>query len=115
YFRDIEERIINDIVQNKNDFVLSTGGGAVLSKKTSALLTRHTKTIWLKTSLENIIKRDTKKDDHPMLAGSDRVKVLSQLYIKRLDLYSFADIIVDTDNKTAPKTADEILKLINSD
>lgn len=115
YFRDIEEKIINDIVKNKNNFVLSTGGGAVLSERTSALLKERTKTIWLKSSLESIIKRDTNKNDHPMLAGSDRVKAVSQLYIKRLNLYSFAHITVDTDNKTAAKTADEIIKLINSD
>lgn len=115
YFRDIEEKIIKDIVMSKNNFVLSTGGGAVLSERTSALLKERTKTIWLKTSLENIIKRDTNKDDHPMLAGSDRVKAVSELYLKRTDVYSFADIAIDTDNKTAQKTADEIIKLINSD
>jgi len=115
YFRDIEERIINDIVRNNNNFVLATGGGAVLSEKTSALLKEYTKTIWLKTSLESIIKRDTKKDDHPMLAGRDRVKAVRELYLKRTDVYSFADIDVDTDNKTAAQTADGIIKLINSD
>ena len=50
-----------------------------------------------------------------MLADGDRVKAVRQLYTKRQNLYSFADIIVDTDNKTAIETADEILKLINSD
>lgn len=115
YFRDIEEKIINDIVQNKNNFVLSTGGGAVIRENTVKLLKEHTTAIWLKTSLENIIKRDSKKDDHPKLAGKNREEAIKELYVQRIHLYSFADITVDTDNKTAPKTADEIVKLINSD
>lgn len=114
YFRDIEEKIISDIVENKNNFVLATGGGAVISGKTAKLLKENTTTIWLRASLESIINRDSKKDDHPMLAGKDRYRAVKELYTRRIDLYSFADAEVNTDNKTAEKTVDEIVKIINS-
>lgn len=115
YFRDIEEKIINDIVQNKNDFVLSTGGGAVVRDSTIKLLEENTTVIWLKTSLESIIKRDNRKKEHPLFEGEQREETIKKLFSQRINSYAFADITVDTDNKAAKKTVNEILNLINSD
>lgn len=115
YFRTIEEKIIKEIVLNKTDFVLSLGGGAALSKSTVKLLKENAVTVWLKTSIENILKRDNNSQTRPLLNGTDRVKTIKELYDKRQRFYSFADIIIITDNKDQNQTAQEILNIIKSD
>jgi len=112
YFREIEENTIKDIVLNNNDFVLSLGAGAAQNKNTVKLLKNNTITVWLKTSVENIIKRSEDDHERPLLNGADRVDIIRSLYNKRAGLYDFADIAVSTDNETPNQTANRVIKMI---
>jgi shikimate kinase len=79
------------------------------------LLKKHTTTVWLKTSVQSTISRGSLSDfaGRPLLLCADKDSSVAELYLKRQGLYSFADIIIQTDGKNQEQVADEILNLIN--
>jgi shikimate kinase len=99
-FRTRESRMLAELVRREN-IVLATGGGAVLSPENRALLTRNGMVIYLRAAVADLWKRTRHDKNRPLLRTSEPVAKLEQLYTQRDPLYrEIADIIVDTGDQS---------------
>ncbi|PVX31682.1 shikimate kinase [Pasteurella langaaensis DSM 22999] len=114
-FRKREERIINELTQ-KQGIVLSTGGGAVLSKDNRNYLSARGIVIYLETTVDKQFERTQRDKKRPLLQGAeDPRKVLEDLAKVRNPLYEeVADITLPTDEQSAKLMANQIIDLIDN-
>ena len=116
HFRKLETEIVKDLSQ-KDDLVISTGGGLVLKKENNALLQENGKIVFLRATLETLAKRLKVNGERPLLQTStenlrDR---LARLLKERAPVYEHvADYVVDVDDKTPEDIAKEIVALVNA-
>lgn len=96
-FRDIEQRVIADLL-TQGPLVLATGGGAVLRTDTRDLLRRvDAKVVYLRASPEELARRLRHDAHRPLLQGRDPLKTLRELFELRDPLYrEVANFVVDT-------------------
>ena len=107
-FRELEIAVAKDL-QHKRKIVLATGGGVVMNKIVLDYLGADGVIVFLKTSYE---KSDSRANKSTRPLFKDAVKA-RELYNFRMPLYErYANMIVETDNKTAEQVADEIAKII---
>jgi len=112
-FRKREEAILKECVL-KNNMVLSTGGGIVLSGDNRRLLKTHGVVIYLETSIDSQESRTSLTNNRPLLQNTEHKKTLQELMLTRGPLYEeIADIIINTDNKSPNKVATEAHSKIN--
>jgi len=112
-FRKREEAILKECVL-KNNMVLSTGGGIVLSGGNRRLLKTHGVVIYLETSIDSQESRTSLTNNRPLLQNTEHKKTLQELMLTRGPLYEeIADIIINTDNKSPNKVATEAHSKIN--
>ncbi len=102
-FRTREEDTIAQLVKRRG-IVLATGGGAVLSPKTRALLRQHGTVIYLRACAEDLWHRTRHDRSRPLLQIGDPKAKLQQLYEQRDPLYrETAHIIIDTAHQSVQK------------
>ena len=95
-FRDREAQVIADIV-GQRDFVLATGGGAVLREASRRLLASAGRVIYLHARPEALFSRIRHDRNRPLLAGADPLDKLRALYAERDPLYrEIADLVIET-------------------
>ncbi|HBO37498.1 MAG TPA: shikimate kinase AroK [Pasteurellaceae bacterium] len=114
-FRKREERIINELTQRQG-IVLSTGGGAVLSKETRNHLSARGIVIYLQTTVDKQYERTQRDKKRPLLQDTeDPRQVLENLAKIRNPLYEeIADITLPTDEQGAKVMATQIVDLIDN-
>lgn len=114
-FRKREERIINELTQ-KQGIVLSTGGGAVLSKENRNHLSARGIVIYLETTVEKQFQRTQRDKKRPLLQEvEDPRQVLEDLAKIRNPLYAeVADITLSTDEQSAKVMASQLIDLIEN-
>lgn len=116
HFRKLETEIIRDLAQ-KDNLILSTGGGLVLKKENNTLLKANGKIVFLRASLDTLAKRLKVDGTRPLLQTStesirDR---LAKLMEERTPIYeSVADCVVDVDGKTPEENAREIVEIVKA-
>ncbi|OOF59516.1 shikimate kinase AroK [Rodentibacter myodis] len=114
-FRKREERIINELTQLQG-IVLSTGGGAVMSKDNRNYLSARGIVIYLETTVDKQFQRTQRDKKRPLLQGTDDPRqVLEDLAKIRNPLYEeIADITLPTDDQNAKVTVNQIVDLIDN-
>ncbi|PXZ38871.1 shikimate kinase I [Avibacterium paragallinarum] len=114
-FRKREERIINELTQ-KQGIVLSTGGGAVMSKENRNHLSARGIVIYLETTVDKQFERTQRDKKRPLLQDvEDPRQVLEELSKIRNPLYQeVADITLPTDDQSAKVMANQIVDLIEN-
>ena len=111
-FRIKETQILKELSQ-KGNFVLSCGGGVVLSKENQEILfNSDILTIYLEASSENIYNRIKNDSSRPLLQVKYPKKEIEKILESRKDLYKKAKIKIKTDDKTPDTITEEILKII---
>lgn len=107
FFRDLESEVALSF-RDARRVVLATGGGIITRPSNmEALKTHGGLVVYLRTSFETITERAGDTSSRPLF--SDKANALD-LYMKRLPIYeSFADIIVDTDDRSEEEVCREIL------
>ncbi|MBQ8658292.1 MAG: shikimate kinase [Clostridia bacterium] len=114
YFRKLETDIVKELSQ-KDNLVISTGGGLVLKSENDKILQENGKIVFLRASLQTLAERLKVDGTRPLLQTStenirDR---LARLLKERSPVYeSVADYIVDVDGKTPDEIADEVVSLV---
>ena len=109
-FRQIETEILKKILLNE-EFIISTGGGVILSPENRKLLFYNDiKTIYLKTSPETIYQRIKNDKKRPLLMVENPKKEIETILNTREQFYLMADKIIETDNKTIEEITEEIIK-----
>lgn len=111
-FRKRETEVIRELCQ-KDDYVLATGGGAVLKQENQRLLRQNSLIVFLNASLDQLYERTSRDRNRPLLQTDKPREKLKQLLQERLPVYTeLADIIVKTDNQSVYQTVNQILEKI---
>jgi len=110
-FRDIETEVIKSFSKNKN-VIISTGGGAVLRQENMDSLRENGVVICLSAAPETILKRTSSNNDRPLLQVENPLKKIKELLKFRMPYYEKADIMINTENKTPLKVAEEIIEKV---
>ncbi len=114
YFRQLETAIVNKLISQNTKAVISTGGGLPITEGNGELLKKLGYVVFLRAKEDTIVKRLARDTERPLLAGGNLDEKTHQLLEYRTPIYEkFADIIVDTDDKSPSEIADEILEKIN--
>jgi len=112
YFREVEKKIIKEIVLRDENIVLSLGGGAFMDEDTQKILQEKAIVIWLNASIDAIIHRVGNKNTRPLLNQKNKREVLEDLAAKRYPIYAKADLKFDTTEENHDTLINKIIKQI---
>ncbi len=113
-FRDLEERVVADVLNSPNPLVVATGGGAPLRESTRRLMKERGVVIRLVASVETISQRmlgdKGTATRRPSLTGdSSPVAEIKRVLAMREPIYrEVATFEVETDGKTLDELVEEI-------
>ena len=95
-FRKRETKLLDELTSMSN-IVLATGGGAVLSLENRATLMERGFVVYLKSGIDQLLKRTSRDSKRPLLQNGDPEVVLKKLLDERGPLYEeVADLVIDT-------------------
>ena len=113
YFREIESDILTKY-SALNEFVISTGGGAVLNQDNKIILNNGYK-IYLKISIDAQYNRVKHRKYRPLLIEGDLKTILKDLDEVRGVIYSdIADLVVDVSYLDKEDVLSSIMNQINN-
>jgi len=119
YFRKIEQQYLKEIILKEENCVISLGGGTpCYSNNMSLLLNKENiKTIYLKVSLNELVKRlFSEKTNRPLITHIEKEEVLLEFVGKHLfersHFYNQAEICVEADKKPKDVTETILTQLI---
>lgn len=113
-FREIESDMIKRLSERENA-VISAGGGAVLRQENMDSFRRKGVIVCLTASPETILKRTCNDSTRPLLQVEDPMKKVKELLEFRRPYYEKADIMIDTEGKTPLQIAEEIIEKVKSE
>ncbi len=103
-FRDLETRILREVLSNKKGIVLATGGGAILRDENIDLLRRNGKIYFIDRPLEALLPTS----DRPLASSAEAIR---RRYEERYDRYcTTADCHINGDG-----SIDEVAERIRKD
>lgn len=113
YFRDCESRLLDELLE-KEDLILSCGGGAVLREENRALMKERGTVILLTASPETIYQRIKENRDRPVLHNRMSIEAIAELMKEREDCYiQAADVTVCTEGKNVDEICNEIERSVS--
>ncbi len=114
YFRKKEIEYLNDILLQKNNFILAVGGGTPCYGSNMSVINNNSTSIYLKSSLKSIYNRlsdKKKKQKRPLISELSNQKLkefIAKHLFERSPFYEQAHYTVKTDNKSKKEIAQEI-------
>ena len=109
YFRDAEQRILQNLV-GVCGIVLSTGGGLILRAVNRETLKKIGIIAWLDANPDALFERATRSGKRPLLLATDPRKSFDELLNSRRNLYSStADFCIDSSRLTHDEAAQRLL------
>ncbi|MCT4583933.1 MAG: shikimate kinase [Peptostreptococcaceae bacterium] len=108
YFREIEKKVLKDIIK-KDNIVISSGGGIILDQENINILKEHTHVFFINRDIKDIYK-DIDINNRPLL--KDNKEILFDIYEKRKELY-INTAKYNINNKNKKRTLIEIYKIID--
>ena len=111
-FREREKDILKDLVSKQN-IVLATGGGIILSESNRDLLAKNGIVIYLKSNQKDLISRMKNDKTRPLLKKGNVELIIKKLCQEREPLYEeIADFKIATKNKRIYEVVNEIIRVI---
>lgn len=112
YFRDLETKLLIEM-QEKTNVVISCGGGVPMRECNVAEMRKNGKVVLLTARPETILERVKEDHSRPLLEHNKSVEYICELMEKRREKYeAAADIIIETDGKSAEEICEELVKRI---
>ena len=111
YFRKLETRTVEDLVQEDN-LVVSVGGGLILDEDNVSLLKENGKIFYLRASVDTLVQRLKEDTTRPLLQtnGENLTDKLTKMLEERAPVYeSVADFTIDVEGKLPGQIALEIM------
>ena len=110
YFRDLETELSKSF-DKQDGLIISTGGGFVLREENVRALKKNGIIIYLRARKETLVSRLKKDGERPLLEGETSIeeKVEGLLNARSSVYEKAADLVVDVDDKTPEKIAEEII------
>mgnify|MGYP001156452841 FL=1 len=110
-FREMEADLIERLMQ-KNDAVISTGGGAVVTPSVLSKVKEQSVSVWLQTSVDKIIPRVINDKNRPLLQCGDPKSKLNALMDVREPLYAQADIHITNEDIAVEDVVNKIVQAL---
>ena len=111
YFRAIEEKVCLDLLEKEN-CIISLGGGGITSIKTRNKIEKNSFSIYLKVDVDILVKRLSNSIKRPLLKNKDKKNKLNEIYKERKKYYNDADLIIEN-NFNKKNVLENIKKSIN--
>jgi shikimate kinase len=106
-FRALERQIVSELSTHERA-VISTGGGLPANPENLAALKEHALVICLWSSPEKIWERVRHQSHRPLLHDPDPQKKIRDLLAAREPFYKQADVLINTDLRSAREVAQQI-------
>ena len=112
-FRQLEQQTLNRLIRRDNQ-IIATGGGVVLSDANRFILTTAGYTIYLKAQPETLDKRIRNIQKRPVLQRSkNKLETLRNIYNERSAYYETScHKIIETDDLTPEDVVEKIVELL---
>jgi shikimate kinase len=107
-FRALERQVVNELAE-KNKTVISTGGGLPTNLENLKALKAHALVVCLWASEEKIWERVRNQSHRPLLHDPDPQKKIRELLEIRAPFYRQADVLINTDQRSAREVAQQIV------
>lgn len=116
-FRELEAAVIADLARTR--LVVSTGGGAILRDANRAAMLSAGPIVWLTASVDTIAKRIASDVAtarlRPNLTAAGGRREIEAVLAARTPIYqACATLVVDTEGKTPPQVAEEVVVGLNA-
>ena len=112
-FRCREERMI-DFLTAKQDIILGTGGGAVLSETNRQRLRSRGVVVFLDVDIDVQVERTSRNNSRPLLQHGDARTTLLEISKKRGPIYrELAHVRISTSNQRHQKVVDRICRQLD--
>ena len=112
YFRDLEEKITLNILNNK-ETIVSLGGGAIINNAIRNSIKKSSYNIYLKVDVDILVKRLRNSKNRPLIYKKNLKQELMNLEKKREKYYKNADLIVKNEKNIIETTQNIIKKIKN--
>jgi shikimate kinase len=114
HFRDLETQAVKCVAMLDN-FVIATGGGAVLREENMVELERNGVVICLSATPEVIYRRTAKNKKRPLLAEvQDAKKKIEEMLLARKPFYERAAFSIDTSEVDTDTIVDSIADFVKN-
>lgn len=113
-FRDLELRVLDRLMSEKEPYVLATGGGAWMTEAVRNLIKEKGVSVWLKADLEVLLDRVSRKNNRPLLERGDKRAILEKLMHDRYPVYAQADLVIESDDGAHEKIVDAVIRTVKS-
>jgi shikimate kinase len=107
YFREVEARIIGQVMMGEGQ-VVSTGGGAVIQDRNREAFKKGGFIVCLTASPDVIYERVKHETHRPLLQTADPKAKIKELLDSRAQFYAQADVCIDTSDKSV----DDVIRTI---
>lgn len=115
FFREIETNLLRSI-RNRNNLVISCGGGTAMRKENVDEMKKNGTVILLSALPETVYERVKYSHDRPLLEGNMSVDYIRKLMEQRRPCYeAAADFTVMTDGRSAQDICEEIRECLEKD
>ena len=113
YFRKVEEKLSLNFVE-KNNCVISLGGGAFINENIRKKIQKNSHSFWLNWKIKTILDRISKNKNRPIALNLNN-KDLADLYKKRVKFYKLSDFRVNCEKKNKNEIIKIILKILKNE
>ena len=113
YFRKIEEKISLFFLE-KNNCVISIGGGAFLNDNIRRKIKKNSYSFWLNWKISTILDRIKKNNNRPLALKLNNKDFVS-LYRKRVKFYKLSDFKINCESKYKNEIINNIFKIIKNE
>ena len=110
YFRKLEERTTLFFLNRENN-VISIGGGAFLNDKIRKKIKKNSYSFWLNWKIKTILNRILKNSRRPLALKLNNKEIVN-LYRNRIKFYKLSDFKVNCENKSKNEIIKQISKII---
>ena len=111
YFREQESKLVKELSKKENT-VIATGGGTLLSSDNARMLGQKGQIICLYADSQTIYNRISKKNNRPLLKRENVLSEINRLLEERKKTYNNFTIKIDTTNLSVQEVADKIITLL---
>ena len=112
YFRTIENKYLKELLEQKEDFILASGGGTPCYANNMKWIKENATSVYLKASIPTIADRVIKeKETRPLIKAikdTDLKEFIAKHLFERSEFYNQADFTLSVDNKSVNEIIKEI-------
>jgi len=114
YFRAQENKLVKELSQKEN-VVIATGGGTLLSSDNARILDQRGQMICLYADSQTIYNRVKRKNNRPLLKGENLLSEINRLLEERKKIYDNIKWKIDTTNLNIQEVTDKIISLLENE